>query len=519
MVSDGEPHPFRSTLFPVDDQWLIVATMTAGALLVETSVPELTRLPTLASFVAATPDTWVPLLILVLLMSGALVLETLGRSERRDRRAWWPAGAVAVAGVVWFFRGGDVDWFATPDWAKEWTYLAALHDSLGRGQLPWFFTETFQGTNRFFANPETNVAPHALLLAWVDGPTFVVLQFAILLSIGLLAARRLALDLRLGPVASLTFLLIFLMNGHLIAHLETGHLQWVGYVLLPGVFLFVHRAATGDFSRRTQAGLALTLALVALVGGWHVFVWCVIWIGVFIALDRSRWRFGASLSLLVAGLSALRVVPALWFYDVPSPEFVGSYQRLSILAAGLIGDARRTTDGLNWWEYNAFVGWVGFVVVATGLTAPFGRTRRHSVAALWGPSVAMLVLSTYNIYAWTLFRLPGFESQRVATRLLVVAMLGFALIACVQLDGWLARRPLSRWRAGALALAGLVLAAQLVAHTNSRRPRPDQGAGIPAHAVVSDRRPEAAYAASVFAGAAITLASAGVAFVMWRRER
>ncbi len=95
MVSDGEPHPFRSTLFPVDDQWLIVGTMTAGALLVETSVPELTRLPTLASFVAATPDTWVPLLIVVLLMSGALVLETLGRSERRERRAWWPAGAVA----------------------------------------------------------------------------------------------------------------------------------------------------------------------------------------------------------------------------------------------------------------------------------------------------------------------------------------------------------------------------------------------------------------------------------------
>lgn len=281
----------------------------------------------------------------------------------------------------------------------------------------------------------------------MDGPTFFVLQFAILLSIGLFAARRLALDLRLGPVASLTFLAIFLMNGHLIAHLETGHLQWVGYVLLPGVFLFVHRAATGDFSRRTQAGLALTLALVELVGGWHVFVWCVIWIGVFIALDRSRWRFGASLSLLVAGLSALRVV-----------------------------------------------------------------------AALWGPSVAMLVLSAYNIDAWTLFRLPGFESQRVATRLLVVAVLGFALIACVQLDASLARRPLSRWRAGALALAGLVLAAQLVAHANSRRPRPDRGAGVPAHAVVSDRRPEAAYAASVFAGAAITLASAGFAFVMWRHE-
>ena len=518
MFSGSEPPNVRSTVLPVDDQWLIVGVMTAGAVLAATSWPELIRLPLkLGSFVAATPDTWIPLLIVMMLMAGALALEAAGRSEPRERRAWWVAGAVAMAGVVWFFRAGDVDWYATQDWQKEWTYHTALRESLSRGRLPWFLNETFQDTNRFFANPETNVAPHALLLAWLDIPIFIVLQSAALLCIGLAAAYRLAIDLRLGPVASLTFLTIFLMNGHLIAHLETGHLQWAGYLLLPGVLLFVHRAATGDLGSRTQAGLALTLALIELVGAWHVFVWAVIWIGVFVVLDRSRWRFGASLALLVAGLSGLRVVPALAHFN-PALEFVGSYQRLSILVAALVGGPMRPTDGLNWWEYNAFVGWVGFVIVTAGLTAPLSRTRRHSVAALWAPSVAMLVLSTYNIYSWTLFMLPGFESERVASRLLILGLLGFSLIACVQLDSWLAHQPRSRWRVAALALPGLLMAAQLVTHTNSRRPRPDRGIGPPPTTVVSERAPEAAYTASVGAGAALTVVSAGIAVLMWRRR-
>jgi hypothetical protein len=496
----------------------MVGVMAAAAAWAESSIPDLLRLPLrLASFLAATPDTWIPLLVIVAMLAAALAVELAGRSEAHQRRGWWVAGGTAIMGVVWFFRAGDLDWAATPDWIKEWTYHAALGESLGRGQLPWFLNETFQGTDRFFANPETNVAPHALLLAWLDVPAFIVLQMAALVGIGMAAAYRLARDLRLGPLASLAFLAIFLMNGHVIAHLETGHLQWAAYGLLPGVVLFVNRAATGDLGRHTQAGLALVLAMMVWVGGWHVFVWSLIWVGVFVALDRTRWRFGVGVALLVAGLSAVRIVPALALYDVPDPEFVGSYQRLALLAAALVGEARRAIDGLNWWEYNAFVGWVGFVIVAAGLTAPLSRTWHHPVATLWGPSVAMLVLSTFNVYQWTLFQLPGFESERVASRLLVVGLLGFALIACVQFDAWLTRAPRSRWRLAAAALAGLLMAAQLVAHTNSRRPRPDRGIAL-STAVVSDRRPEVAYTASVAAGAVVTLVSTGIAVRIRRRR-
>ena len=143
---------------------------------------------------------------------------------------------------------------------------------------------------------------------------------------------------------------------------------------------------------------------------------------------------------------------------------------------------------------------------------------RNSITALWTPSVVLLVLSTFNIYRWTLFQLPGFVSERVATRLVILAVLGFALIGCVQLNTWLARRPVSRVRLAALALAGLLLATQLVTHTNGRRPRADRGIGPPSVNVVSDRQPERLYVVSVQSGALVTLISFGIAIRMWRRD-
>jgi hypothetical protein len=519
VTSDQDDSAYRSTLIPVNDQWLVVGAMLLGAVLIDTTLTDLVRLPlTRADFIAETPDTWLPLTFVIAMMAGALSLQWLGRSDKRERLAWLTAGVVCVVGAVWFFRAGDLDWYTTQDWVKEWSYHTALRESLSRGQLPWYLNEVFQGTTLFFANAETNVAPHALLLAWLDVPTFIVIQAAALVAIGVAGSYYLARDLQLGPIASMAFLAIFLMNGHLIAHLETGHEQWVTYFLFPHVLLFLHRAAIGNVSGRTQAGLAVALAMMALIGGWHVFVWAIIFIAVFVAGSPARWRFGVTLALLVVGLSALRILPVLAFYDAPPREFVGSFQSLPVLIAAFVGEPRNVTDNLDWWEYNTFVGWIGFTIVLAGVTAPLSKVWKHPVSSLWVPSVVMVVLSTMNIYGWTLFKLPGFESERVASRLLIVGVLGFTLIACVQLNQWMARHARSRWRVIVLGLAALLMAAQLVTHLNSRRPRPGRELGPPSVNVASLQAPAPAYFWSVAGGGIVTLISLGVAFAMWRRR-
>ena len=499
-------------------QWIAIGLILAVAVYTQTSLRVLVHLPLeLAYRIAATPPMWMPLVVLLLAMTAALLLDTARLRARTDRTAWAIFGLAGALGIVWFFRAGDLDWHATGDWKKEWTYYTAWHDGLRQGQLPWYLNETFQGTDRFFANPETVVAPHVLLLAWISVPVFLVLQYILLFAIGFVSFRQLSAELRFGPIASMAFMAIFLLNGNVIGHLSAGHHQWAGYFVIPCMFLFLHRAAAGNAGARTQAGLALALGLMVAVGGWHVFVWCVIFIGVFVAIDRARWRFGATVAVLVAGLSAVRILPAAMIYGGAHPEFVGSYQRLSVLVGALVGEPRNVTDYLDWWEYNAFVGWAGFVLVTAGLTAPLSLVWRHSVASLWTPSVALLVLSTFNIYEWTLFQLPGFVSERVASRLLIVGLLGFALIGCVQLNLWLKRQALSNARLAALTAAGLLLMTQLVVHTNGRRPASDRQIGPPSINVVSERRPDTAYAASLGGGALVTLISLGMAIRMWRR--
>lgn len=495
---------------------MIVGLLVAGALLIDPSLLLLAGLP---AFIAATPDLWMPLPIVLALVTGAVALEVWKPSNNQLRVCWGIGGAIATVGVAWFFRFGDLNWHATPDWIKDWTYYTALHESLSHGRLPWFLAETFQGTTRYFANPETNVAPHALLLALIDVETFVIAQCAAFLVVGLVACYYLCRDLNLGPAASLTFVVMFLMNGHLIGHLHTGHTQWAGYLLFPCLFLFVHRAAMGDLSARTQAGLALSMALIAWSGGFHLFVWCVIFAGVFAVSDRARWRFGASALLLAAGLTAIRILPAAVLYVSPDTEFVGSYQQISLLLRGLVGEIRTKIDGLGWWEYDVYVGWTGLVVVLSGFTAPLGATWRHSVSSLWTPSLVLAALSMFNVYQWTLHPLPGFESQRVASRLMILGLLGFTLIGCVQLNTWLSKTRRTPARMAALMLAGWLLATQLLVHTNGRRPTSDTGLGPPAVNVVTPQPPEPLYVASVAGGALLTVISAGIALRMLRRAR
>ena len=234
--------------------------------------------------------------------------------------------------------------------------------------------EVFQTTNRFFANPETTVGPQVILLRWIPiGPYYAAVAAAGM-AIGVTVLHRLARELDFSPLVSLLVLALFLMNGHLIAHLGAGHLQWIACFAFPSVFLNLLRAARGDTSAQTRARLALSLMLMLVVGGWHPFVWCVIFIAAWTIADRSRWFFGAGVGVLTARLAAFRVVPAFTVYALSHNLFLSNYPSIAILVAALVRYARDGINDLFWFDDHAFVGWVGFAIVAAGLTVPINRS-------------------------------------------------------------------------------------------------------------------------------------------------
>ena len=130
--------------------------------------------------------------------------------------------------------------------------------------------------------------------------------------------------------------------------------------------------------------------------------------------------------------------------------------------------------------------------------------------------MTLTILSIFDIYKWTLFKLPGFVSERVATRLVIVGVLGFALIGSTQLDRWVRRESHRNWRIAAVGLATALLLLQLVLRTNQLRPGPDQGLGPAAVNVLSIEPVDTTYAVSVVAGVVISLASLAFAIRQWR---
>jgi hypothetical protein len=208
----------------VSKQWIVIGAILAGAVYTQTSLRVLLYLPLdLYYLIAATPPMWGPLAGLLMLMVGAVLLEGSRPSRRPQWLLWVVAGVAGCLGIIWFFRAGDLDWHASGDWIKEWTYYTAVREGLRDGQLPWYLKEIFQGTDRFFANPETPVAPHVLLMAWMGVSPFLVLQFVLLFLIGFAGFQRLAGELQLGPIASTAFIAILLLNGNLVGHLAAGH--------------------------------------------------------------------------------------------------------------------------------------------------------------------------------------------------------------------------------------------------------------------------------------------------------
>jgi hypothetical protein len=352
---------------------------------------------------------------------------------RRDRLVEGLGFVFGAAALLWFFHIGQFSWDQNRDWQKDWTYYAALKQAVARGEMPYYLSTGVQSTERYFSNLETVVAPHAVLLRVMSIRSFFMLHVLILFGIGYWALIALKRELGLSAFSWVVFLTLFLFNGHITGHLGVGHTQWVTYFLLPWLLLCLVRAARGNCSTRNAGTLACALAAMIFNGGWHVFVWSFLFTAFFGLTSPSRMAFFVKTVFFVAPLAALRLMPALLTFGGGSNVFLGSFRSLSILVEALVGGPESSTGGLDWWEYDTYVGYVGLLVLCVGAIP--AQTQRW-VNGLLAASAGLFILSMFGVYEHTLFNLPGLVSERVVTRFAIIPVLTLSLIGCVRLDGW-----------------------------------------------------------------------------------
>lgn len=459
------------------------------------------------------PTALTPIVGASFLLLAAWRLDTRATSSSRaDRWLDWAAGAWGLATLIWFLQATSGQWGSSRDWDKDWIYLSALKEAIQNRTLPYYIGTSLQGTERYLANLETLWAPHVVLLALTSINTFFVIHLGVCFALGHIALLQLRRELGLTRFWWVLIVVVFVLNGNITSHLGAGHTQWAAYFLLPCVFVSVARL-DDDRSNTHAVTLALWLTAMIAIGGWHVFVWSILFVVAACAPYASRWRFLAVLSSTVAAVAAFRLVPAMLTFGGGSNQFAYSYANLGQFVASLIGG----TLPADAHEYDTFVGWFGFVLVVLGALQPLAALRRLS--NLWLPSVAMIALSMFDTYRHTLFNVPGFVSERVVTRMAIVGVFGLLVIGSVMLS----QLTRDRTRVSAIGvlwlLAGCFLTVQLGVHAEGARPSLRPLDFVAVAGVLKPMPVEPVYWWSVWASSVASLvASVAAARLSWKRS-
>lgn len=423
---------------------------------------------------------------------------------RDDHRVSWRTTSLVVAGYValtlwWLWPlpvrlEGHVIYPSTRTpliaadlhlilWALAWDTHALLHHPLSLfdanilhpAPTSLAFSEHFLGYVPLFA-PAFVATGNAVLAGNV-----VILQTFVLCALSAYAlARRFV-----APAPAFVAGALFAFSGERYANLY--HLHQLGTFGLPLALLFTERWL--ERARlRDAVGLAVFVAL-QLLASFYLGYALVLMYGAYLPIALWRWRasldrrrvVGLGLALVVGGLPAvLASIPYLRQQRlglVPSgrspmvalalESFVtrGRVLRyLTQLGVGPVGYALAALGLLvGWRRGGAYARIVALVLCATGLLLAFGpRILLVRRLELWSP------------YQLLFDYLPGFSAVRLPFRFLVVAQLGFALLAAFGvgvLVRWLPRKLAWPIALSAVALV-LVASGPRPAHTLHEQPTP-----------------------------------------------
>ena len=111
-----------------------------------------------------------------------------------------------------------------------------LRGGLETHSIPWTAPLTDFATDRVFAWPYPLFSPVILLSPWFSDRVIFTLYWLLGYSVGFVGAVKLFDDVWKLAV----FWLVFNFNGYMVGHLLAGHIQLVGYFLIPWFLYALH---------------------------------------------------------------------------------------------------------------------------------------------------------------------------------------------------------------------------------------------------------------------------------------
>jgi hypothetical protein len=391
----------------------------------------------------------------------------------RQAQAVFLACAFLGGGAFWwsFFSCDEPEpFFHALDWRVEQQYYHVIQEAWQTHHTPYHVSDPVQPlrpTQRFMAVPESLywLAPQAPLLNFLTLKQFVIANVLLHFAIGFWGCLLLRRRFNLAPAAFLILVLLFNLNGHIIAHVAAGH-HWNGYFYLTFFVAFVLDAL--DQRKpvfETAAKLALVNLFILLQGTIHIYALCMLFLGLmFVFSARARWT--ALLAGVVTGvLSVFRLAPAaLSLGKLSATEFEPGYGSVRSILDRLDSSALLKTATFPW-EYDFYIGLVGvsFLLIFAVWLAFSKRPELASTTfrGLHLPLLVILLFSLGDFYQQFLHYLPGAvpNTERVPSRFLILPLVFLLAVACIRFQRLHQHFIRIRWLGCGLlvALAGLLL--------------------------------------------------------------
>lgn len=359
---------------------------------------------------------------------------------------------ITIAGlfVIGLFLWGDaLSWGSIPWDQADWFNISGprlfyLQETLQDGELPLHVsspTGLMYATDRFLAIPDMIVSPQIILLRWLDPGVFVLLQTLLMYAIGFWGLLRLKKRWHLSLIVFTPVFLIFNFNGHLVTHLAVGHMVWWSNFLLPWFVLWVVQLLEDGGGWRWVANISLLLTFIFLQGGFHLFIWCWLFLAILLIFNWRLWKplLAALASSLLLNLG--HILPAALVADAMNIGFLSGFTTLDELFDGLVnlrGPARalETITPLNplvaSWEFDHYIGWagLGFLILGGWLWFRHHGEWGKPFANLWAACGMMAVLSVGRIYrVFFTLHIPLLTAERATSRFLIIPILFVAVLA------------------------------------------------------------------------------------------
>lgn len=376
--------------------------------------------------------------------------------------------SVGFAYWCWFFNLGKLT-FVAHDWPRFYKYHSVLKQALTDNVIPYYVSTDFQGTDRFMAVPEFVLSPQIFLLKYLSIGPFILVHVLILYSLGFVGCLLIKKQFELSLFTFSILFIIFNFNGHIVSHLSVGHCSWGGYFLLPFFIGWLFKLADGEDSKRQIGKLAFILFAILLQGSLHIFVWCLMLLGLLCIQGKRLRRPVMMIVLLSFFLASCRLIPAtITFYD-KSHGFISGFPSIAIMIESLVqmrdhtyfiplGKAVGTEVG--WWEFSHYISVMGFATIAYfGIyqrVKSFSSPDPHLFRRFDLPMIVFAVFSlSYMFGPIANLPVPLINVERNSSRFFIMPLLILTVIACARLQQTLNKHKITS-TTGLLALAGLL---------------------------------------------------------------